>query len=451
MSRLLFWQLNISFLAVSLITFSGLHYISALLTVSMTELRADHQSLLTVYAQRAEAYQLQNDTSSLLALTTEIREEQGVWSGLIMSDHRVISSEPIPENINLGFQRHVYWPIHHFMTDVVIGIEFTDPQSSFVIELPVFMYPRVNTTLVHNFLTFVVPSFLLMLFCWGAYRYLMRPIEALNKGTIKLAKGELSARVLPEISSNRRDELTQVAASFDGMADRIERLVNSQRQLLGDLSHELRTPLTRISLAIDICKESDEKREQLLPRLEREVGQMDSLVENALTLAWLDSDPVFEREDEFNLSTLLNLVIEDAEFEYPNRIIQADFSEKLIIRGSSQQVLSQCVENVLRNALKYSPEDKAVLISCTENELDFRLSISDFGLGVAAEHLDKIFEPFFRTDKARSRELGGFGLGLALCKRQMIALGGDIWAELNDRGGLSVYLSIPQSGVLIHE
>jgi two-component system sensor histidine kinase PfeS len=445
MSRLLFWQLNISFLAVSLITFSSLHYVSALLTVSMTELSADHQSFLTAYAQRAEILKLQGNTEGLLSLTQEIKEELDVWSGVITIDHHIIASEPVPSRLNLGFQRHVYWPVHHFMKDVAIGIEIADRQASFVIELPSYMYPHANTALIHNLLTFVVPSLLMMLFCWGVYCYLMRPIEALNKGTIKLAKGELSARVLPELSSKRHDELTRVAASFDSMADRIERLVNSQRQLLGDLSHELRTPLTRISLAIEICKGDDEKSELLLPRLEREVGQMHSLVENALTLAWLDSDPVFEREDEFNLATLLELVIEDAEFEFSNREIKADFSKKLVIYGSSQQILSQCIENVLRNALKYSPENKAVLISCTENESDFRLSISDFGMGVAPDHLDRIFEPFFRTDKARSRELGGFGLGLALCKRQMRALGGDIWAQLNEPSGLSIHFTIPQA------
>ncbi|MCP4595289.1 sensor histidine kinase [Neptuniibacter sp.] len=444
MSRRLFWKLNFSFLAVSLIVFSSLHYVSSVLTVSMTEISNDNQQLLLSYAERAEALHNQGDSAAIVALTQEVRDELDVWSAVVSPDNRIISGKALPGHLNLGFQRYVYWPIHHFMKDVVIGLDFTESNASFVIELPSFMYPNVNTALIHNLLTIVIPSLMLMLFCWIVYRYLMRPLEALNKGTVKLSEGDLSARVLPEISANRKDELTQVAASFDSMADRIERLVTSQRQLLGDLSHELRTPLTRIGLAIDICKQDGEDTKNFLPRLEREVGQMHGLVEDALTLAWLESEPVLEQEGDFNLATLLNLISEDAEFEYPGRSIHRDYPADLYLSGSSQQVLSQCIENVLRNALKYAPADESVEISCLIQQESYLLIISDRGTGVPEDCLEKIFEPFYRTDKARSREQGGFGLGLALCKRQMTAIGGKIWAEVNNNGGLSIKFLIPK-------
>lgn len=444
MSNLLFWKLNFSFLAVSLILFSSLHYASSHLTVAMTEISADDQQQLLSYASRAEQLHVKGDISGVLALTHEVREELGVWSAVVLSGNQVISDMSVPIHLNLGFQRFVYWPIHHFMENVVIGMGFEAGDASYVIELPSHMYPDVNTSLVHGLLTIVIPSLMLMLFCWLVYRYLMHPIEALNRGTHKLAEGDLSARVLPEIPKNRRDELTQVAESFDSMARRIERLVNSHKQLLGDLSHELRTPLTRIGLAIDICRDGDETAQDLLPRLEREVGQMHNLVEDALTLAWLDSEPELISEGDFDLAILLDLISEDAEFEFPERYVERDYSAKLPLSNSSQQVLAQCIENVIRNALKYSPKEESVIVSCRALGQNYRLVISDKGSGVPEDVLDKIFEPFYRTDKARSREQGGFGLGLALCKRQMSALGGKIWAENNVDGGLSIVLLIPK-------
>lgn len=257
MSRRLFWQLSVSLLAVSLLIFSSLHHLSDKLTVQLTEITPDNQSILRQLAVRAEKDMAVGDREDLLALALEVEAQYGTWAAVVLSDNTIISSSPIPKHlrVKLGFQRHVYWPVHEFMTDVLVGIPFSDNSASFVIELPREMFPKTNTELIHNLLTIIIPSFLMMLFCLLAYRYLMKPLDALHKGALKLAEGDLSARVLPDIPDNRRDELTQVASSFDSMASRIERLVNSQRQLLGDLSHELRTPLTRLELALDICRE----------------------------------------------------------------------------------------------------------------------------------------------------------------------------------------------------
>lgn len=445
MSRRLFWQLNISLLVVSLLIFSGLHSLAAEITIGMTELDKADQKLLLELGERAEVDVQAGHRDELLALTREIDVHFGSWSAVVLSDNTVISSRPIPDhlNINLGFQRLVEWPVHSFMQNVLIGMPFQDKSATFVIELPQAMYPKVNTSLVHGVLTIVLPSFLMTFFCWIAYRYLIKPLEALNQGALRLASGDLSARVLPDIPNTRRDELTQVASSFDSMADRIERLVNSQRQLIGDLSHELRTPLTRIGLALEICKEDAESAKELLPRLQREVGQMHSLVEDSLTLAWLDGDPKIVREDQFNLATLLDLIKEDAEFEYPGCVITSEYDANLPVSHCSQQALSQTIENILRNALKYSPIGAPIDLQCRSINGEYEVMVSDCGPGVQESELSKIFEPFYRTDKARTREVGGFGLGLALCKRQVLALGGSIKANNRPGGGLDVSIRLP--------
>lgn len=447
MSRRLFWQLSFSLLTVSLFLFSSLHHFSVEVTTGMTEISQHDQGVLKQLAEQADKRFGETGEDGIKELTNLIQKDHGVWSALVTANNQIISGQQIPHRLKdkLGFQRQVYWPVHQFMGNVLIGLPVSRHGAIFVIELPEPMRPKVDTSLIHNLLTIVVPSFIMLFFCWLAYRYLMRPLEALNQGAQKLAQGDLSARVLPEIAHKRKDELTQVAASFDDMASRIEGLVNSQRQLLGDLSHELRTPLTRMGLAVDLIKKGDEQADQQLPRLERELEQVHCLVEDALTLAWLDSEPELPRDDAFDLSTLLDLIVEDAEFEFPERKIVRVYDNGLTIENSSQQVLAQTIENVLRNALKYSPPKKSVQVICGVDDNSYRLIVSDQGEGVPESCLEKIFEPFFRTDRARSREQGGFGLGLALCKRQITALGGSIVAKVNAAGGLDIVIVIPSS------
>lgn len=446
MSRRLFWQLSFSLLAVSLFIFSSLHHLSYEVTIGMTEISEDSQERLKSLAKEASERFETEGAKSVLQLTEQIEKDLNTWSALVTVDNTIISSQPIPEALKskIGFQRYVYWPVHEFMENVLIGIPLEKQIGTFVIELPRQMYPKVDTDLVHNLLTIVIPSFIILIFCWIAYRYLMRPLEALNQGTLKLASGDLSARVLPNLPDNRKDELTQVAESFDSMAARVERLVNSQRQLLGDLSHELRTPLTRIGLAIEICRDDQEKSKELLPRLQREVDQMHQLVEDALTLAWLDGDPEVELIEEFNLATLLDLICDDAIFEYSGRELIRNYPQTINVSGSSQQALSQALENVVRNAMKYSPDDQPVELTCSEVGGAMQICVSDRGQGVPVKDLVKIFDPFYRTDTARSRDVGGAGLGLALCQRQIQMLGGSIAASLNSYGGLDININLPR-------
>lgn len=449
--RRFFWQMVFSLLVVALVLFSVMHRVAQDITINMTVLKESDQRVLLDYAKLASDAQEYGDTDAIVELTQQVADELAVWSAVQTAQGHLLSATPIPVSLaeKLGFQRLVEWPVHPFMTQVLIGIPLKQEGYSFVIELPAYMHPKPNTSMVFHGLTLVAPSLVLMLFCWLLYRYLMRPLEALNRGTLKFAEGDLSARVQPELSGRRRDEITQLASSFDSMADRIQRLVNSHRQLLGDLSHELRTPLTRLELALEQCSQEQLKSPDMLPRLHREVDLMRELVGDALTLAWLDSDPDVECADEFNLSTLLDLLCEDAEFEYPEHLIKREYPPQWPIVGSNQRALAHSIENVLRNALKYSPVGSTVTVRGERNtDGCYIIEIVDQGPGVEQCYLEKIFEPFFRTDKARSREEGGFGLGLALVRRQLEAMGGGVSAHLNTPSGLCIRLRLPGSGAV---
>lgn len=449
MSRRFFWKMVLGLLVVALLLFSVAHEVSFHVTSWMTEIKPQHRQSLITYSQRAEQSYIKSDPKTFLQLTEDIENNLGVWSAIRGADGTLYSHKPLPESLanKLGFQRRVDWPVHTFMDRVLIGFPLSHSKS-FIIELPETMHPRPNTAVVYMLLTMVAPSLVLMFFCYLLYRYLMRPLEALNQATLKLAGGCLDARVGPQMPKRRRDEITQLAASFDSMAERLQRLINSQRQLLGDLSHELRTPLTRIELALDLCRNDGQKALELAPRISRETDLMQQLVSDALTLAWLDGKPHIECVDSFNLATLLDLLCEDASFEYPKHNVVREYETDCLVERSNQRALAQAIENVLRNALRYSPPNTEIALRCQlRPEQVFRVEILDQGEGVAEEQLERIFEPFFRTDKARTREQGGVGLGLALVRRQIEAVGGNVYASNNHPKGLRVVLEFPCSGL----
>lgn len=442
MTRRFFWLMLGSLLLVALVLFSVLHEVSLQVTTYMTRVDTAHQQQLSHYMAPAELA-LQQGERKAEQLTLRIAEELSVWTAIRTAEGKLLSAYPLPVSLteSIGFQRRLDWPIHPFMTNVVIGLPLAGG-ASLMIELPEYMHPKPNTASVHQLLTLVLPSVVLLLFCWWLYRYLMKPLEALNQATLRFAAGDLTARVNSGISGRRRDEITQLISSFDAMAARIQRLVSSQRQLLGDLSHELRTPLTRLELAMSLSEQGEVEAREALSRSRREVEFMNALISDSLTLAWLDSDPVLKNEDAFNLATLLDLICDDAEFEYPQHSILRNYSD-LPIANTNQQALAQSVENVLRNALKYAPAQHPIVVECLLiAEGQYQLSISDQGPGVDSSHLQQIFDPFFRTDKARSRTEGGFGLGLALVKRQVESLGGEVYAEVNHPHGLRVVFNL---------
>jgi len=449
MSRRLFWRLILSISVGTLILLSVLHSIANYLTIQMTVPVPQHQAVLTKYAETAQRLYQQGDQEGLLQLIETIANQHQAWSALLLlADNTLLTSRPLPPHLQaqLNFQRQIDWPVHPFMQHVLIGFPLPEINAVFVLELPATMHPKPNTLLVHNFITIIMPMIILSVFCWMLYRHLMQPLEALNKATLAFATGDLTARVSPHVT-HRRDELTQLGNSFNRMADQIERLVHSQRQLLGDLSHELRTPLTRCELALELNRSGGCDIKTMLPRLQRDMQQMHTLVDNTLTLAWLDGEQQIERNEAFNLATLFDLLCDDVEFEFVGRRIERHYAAECYISHCNQRALSQSLENILRNALKYSPSDRRVHLRCTLiSAQQWRIEVIDEGIGVATADLENIFTPFFRTDKARSREVGGFGLGLALAKRHIEAIGGEIYAQ-NDAelGGLRVVIELPST------
>jgi two-component system sensor histidine kinase CpxA len=276
-------------------------------------------------------------------------------------------------------------------------------------------------------------------------RYLSAPVGALRRATLRLRDGDLSARV-GEPVNRRRDEIGQLAHDFDAMAGRLENLVGSQRRLLRDVSHELRSPLARLTVALQLARDREGARAvEALDRIERETGRLDDLIGQILLLERLEARAPDTEAVEFDLSALLNEVVDDASFEASatKHGVELEAESPCPIRGYPVLIRS-ALDNVLRNAVRHTAEETAVKVSIDCGEADAEITISDRGPGVPEEHLETLFEPFSRVTDARERSTGGAGLGLTIARRAIEIHGGSVTARNHPDGGLEVSIHLPR-------
>jgi signal transduction histidine kinase len=213
-----------------------------------------------------------------------------------------------------------------------------------------------------------------------------------------------------------KDEIGQLAATFDQMIEQLDWLMRSQRSFVADASHELRGPLTVIRGNVDLLKRnlSEEDRSESIRVLEAEMTRMTRVVNDLLVLAEVESGQL-DREQTVSLKELLLDAHERALQLAGERQVVIGRQEDLWVKGDAHR-LDQLLGNLVGNAIKYTPEQGTVTLSLYQDGDWARLDVADTGMGIPAEHLPHIFERFYRVDKARSRRSGGSGLGLAIVK-----------------------------------
>ena len=296
------------------------------------------------------------------------------------------------------------------------------------------------------------------LVCYFLSWYLAKPIVRLRAATRQLAAGDLSARA--GAPPSRRDEVAGLMRDFDTMAERLEKLVNAQSRLLNDISHELRSPLARLNVALGLARRrSGSESDEMLERIELEASRLNELIGRILTLARLEDGEQEVPRTPVPLNELVLSVAEDAEFEAQARrchvrtqISEAGISEAGIpeagweVRGNAS-LLHSAIENVVRNAIRYTHEGSSVEIRLQRVEAatgpEALLQVTDCGPGVPEDALEKLFEPFYRLDDARGRLTGGVGLGLAIAQRAVRFHGGRVSASNRAEGGLLVEIHLP--------
>ena len=275
--------------------------------------------------------------------------------------------------------------------------------------------------------------------------YLSKPIRNLRWAFSAISRGKLDTRVGPLMGS-RRDEIADLGREFDAMAQKLHDLIGAQRQLLHDVSHEIRSPLARLQAAIGLARQNPDHLQETLARVEHEGERLDQLIGELLTLSRLDSPTPGAPQETIDLMELVAEICEDARFEAEasGRKLEYSCVGNAVSRVQAE-LIYRAIENVVRNAVKYSPPGGQVEVEAIERPAGrLLLRVLDRGPGVAEEDLPHIFEPFFRG--VRDSVDHGFGLGLAIARRAIDAHGGSIAITNREGGGLAVEISLPLSG-----
>lgn len=450
MTRRLFWKL-------CLIIGTGVVAMFYLINVAVNHFENDMSMLsdssreeLINWQKKAEVIFDQGDMSELERWVDDLQQQESIWAVIAKANVVELAGNRSHRYEYTGYNlgRSIDWKIHlYFEHAPVMQLPFKDGATSLVVQLPQRMRPGSLWNLTRLSLQVLLPMLILVCLSIVLYRHIMHPIKELDLASRAFSKGDFSVRVREQLGS-RNDELSQLAETFDLMAERISDQIMHQRVLLTDLSHELRTPLTRLDIATDNLLSHREKGVEdtqiKLERIHKESQHIRKLVDDTLTLSWLDNESPQLRIESLDLVDLLEILIEDGRFEYPDKLIFADLPNQAHIENSNHRALGQALENILRNALRYTPINKKVWISLIDYKHEYQIIIADQGPGVPKEHLNTIFRPFFRIDSARSCNSDSFGLGLALAQRQLHAIAATVFAKNDTAGGLVMTVTVPK-------
>ncbi len=273
--------------------------------------------------------------------------------------------------------------------------------------------------------------------------YVSRPIGHLRNAFAGLARGRLDTRV-QALMGRRRDELASLGGDFDGMAQKLQALIESQRRLLHDVSHELRSPLARLQAAVGLARQTPARLEASLDRIEQEAARLDALIGELLTLSRLEAGTADEPLQRVDLGELAEAIAEDARFEAQaaGRELHFEGGEETVAEVHAE-LLHRAFENVIRNAVKFTAPGTTVDVRFERLDTPgrMRLEVADRGPGVRSGEAETIFAPFRRGESGAG--VDGFGLGLAIARRAIQAHGGTIQARPREGGGLVMTLELP--------
>ena len=294
-------------------------------------------------------------------------------------------------------------------------------------------------------LNFAVTLLISGLVCYILAWRLTQPIRRLRSATRSLATGDLTARV--QLAKERGgDELSDLGREFNGMAERLEKLVATHRRLLRDVSHELRSPLARLGVALGIARKiAAPSAEQALARIEQEADHLNQMIGELLELSRLEGGSGTIAFAGLDLTELVLEIVRDADFEAESlgRRVSCLPKPAILLRGN-HELLRRALENVVRNGIHYTKEGSTVEVSLETSVAEVTVVVRDHGPGVPEAQLAEIFRPFYRVAEARDRTSGGTGIGLAISEETVTLHGGSITADNAADGGLEVKIRLPR-------
>jgi signal transduction histidine kinase len=282
-----------------------------------------------------------------------------------------------------------------------------------------------------NKLLLLLLALLTIIFGVGVYVYrkINPPLEEIRLGAGRFAHGRFAAK-LPDYQVR---EIAELAAALNQMATQLDSLENLRREFVANVSHELKTPVTSIQgfaeTLLEGAKDNPEDLERFLQIIARQSGRLADIIDDLLTLSRLESAPLDEllAVDRYVLCDILESCREAcrSRAEEKDIAIVVDCAAGIEVTAD-RSLLTQAVINLVENAVKYSPEHTMVTVTGARDGHRVRITVTDQGPGIPEHHVPRLFELFYRADKARSRKLGGTGLGLAIVKHIAGVHGGDV-------------------------
>jgi two-component system, OmpR family, sensor histidine kinase CpxA len=289
---------------------------------------------------------------------------------------------------------------------------------------------------------------LVTLLCFALAYHIAAPIHSIQSTARKVAQGDLKARV-PSSVSRRFDELAALARDFDSMVNRLDSMIQTQKNLLNSVSHELRSPLARINLSLALLRNRfSADSDDLFQRLDRDVERIDLLMGQLLTLSRLEAGFSSGEREDLNFAQLVEEVAADANFEAQalGKSVNFQTTGLIIVRNADPHALRSACENIIRNAVRFTPpgSDVQIVLEVDRSapEPTAVLSVRDNGPGVPEDCLQAIFQPFYRIN-GNADATGGNGLGLAIAAEAIRLHRGRIRAENLRPGGLEIIIQLP--------
>ena len=299
-------------------------------------------------------------------------------------------------------------------------------------------------------LLLVVAGSVLALALYLALRDVDSNLRAVESVAIRIARGEMGARV--DAGDSRL--VSRLAAAFNGMAEHIQRLVGVQREMIHAVSHELRTPVARIRFGVQMIESanSPEALQKQLDGIDGDIQELDELIDEILTYARLEQGgPVFALQER-SVSDIVRPVVSEQQMVRPDHTIEADIddeSERWSLSDVEPRYLHRAVQNLVGNAARYAAG--RVKVHCQFDEDNCRIDVEDDGPGIPEEDWEKVFTAFARLDDSRTRTSGGYGLGLSIVRRILYWHGGQAFVSRSDElGGARFSLVWPRKKPVEH-
>jgi two-component system sensor histidine kinase CpxA len=276
-------------------------------------------------------------------------------------------------------------------------------------------------------------------------RHFTRDVHLIQNAARRIAKGDMQVGLSAEFGG-RRDEMAVLAGDIDQMAQSLRKAMFEQKRLIKDVSHELRSPLARLQIALAIAQQrSDGNINSELERIREAADYLNDVISDILSLP-VNEMGEWELNDAVELNSLLWTLISHCRCEAKQKEVKlnlrSDVEDGLVMTHGN--TLIGAIENIVRNAIHYTTSGSCVDITLQEcADKHFVVRVRDHGPGVDAANLQDIFEPFFRTDEARARSSGGYGLGLSIAQRTILLHGGTVEARNHKSGGLELTVLLP--------